>query len=642
MQSNGYTPHKEYRYKYPKELGNKLKPGTDFHGKMVTMLLEYSDMSQGHMSDRYPEWDAINNTLTAFIPSDDITNIKKSTGTSPLIVPVSYAQLQTLLTYMMSYFMNDPIFKYAPVGGDAHDRIGNALLEHNVHIQTKKAKMGLNFHTFFRDSYSVGFGVMVPIWDVKKQMVIRTRDVKDTGLFSFGRNRTEEYEDERIIYEGNKLYNVDPYTFFPDPNVSISNIQEAEYYSYLERTSYLTLQRMEDQEDDPAESLFNVKYLRDTEGLSKYFYASSRTKEKKDSSNKLSNTNSDTMVKTVDVMHYFVDLIPSDLGLTRSDDVETWLFSLAGDKIIIDAHEVKFEHGLKPIVTGSPDMDGYSISPTSRLEMMFPLQDTMDWLFTSHIANVKKALNDVMVVDPKKIYMQDLMNPKPGKLIRLKKSAWGEGVEKAIQQLKVTDVTGSHMRDTGIITDMIKQASAASDIASGNVDRTGERVSATEASNAFQSSVGRIQKDAMLFSLQAFDDLGLMLGANTIQFMSGSYRQQLTGDWAEIYAREMGGKTFAQYDSTDLDIHFDSSVNDTNRLLSQGSVEAWNVLYGNLLKNPEVAQGFDMAKIFMHLARSMGANNVHQFIKQQDVQIRPNEEVAARVQSGELTPVGNV
>jgi len=642
MSNSSYTPHKEYKYKYPKGLGNRLKPGSEFHGKLITMLLEYSDMSQSHMSSRYPEWDAINNTLTAYIPADDVTSIRKSTGTSPLIVPVSYAQLQTLLTYMMSYFMNDPIFKYAPVGGDAHDRIGNALLEHNVHLQTKKAKMGLNFHTFFRDSYSTGFGVMVPVWDVKKQLVIRTRQKKDPGLFSFGRPTTEEYEDERIIYEGNKLYNVDPYTFFPDPNVSISNIQDAEYYSYLERTSYLALQRMEDQEDDPSESLFNVKYLRDIDGKSKYFYSSSRTKEKTDTSSQLANTDSDTMVKIMDVMHYFVDLIPSEIGLSSSNDVATWLFSVGGDQIIIDAHEVTFEHGLKPIVTGSPDMDGYSISPTSRLEMMFPLQDTMDWLFTSHIANVKKALNDVMVVDPKKVYLQDLMNPKPGKLIRLKKSAWGEGVDKAIQQLKVTDVTGSHMRDTAVITDMIKQASAASDVASGNVERTGERVSATEASNAFQSSVGRIQKDAMLFSLQAFDDLGLMLGANTIQFMSGSYRQQLTGDWAEIYAREMGGDTVARYNQESLDIHFDSSVNDTNRLLSQGSIDAWNTLYGNLLSNPEVAQGFDMSKIFMHLARSMGANNVHEFIKNTQVQVQPNQQVADQAQAGNIVPVGTV
>ena len=640
MSVHGYTPHKTYKYKYPKGLGGRLKPGSDFHSKLVTMLLEYSDMSQGTISERYSDWDAINNTLTAFIPADDVKTIKKSTGSSPLIVPVSYAQLQTLLTYMMSYFMNDPVFKYAPVGGDAHDRIGANLLEHNIHFQTKKAKMGLNFHTFFRDSYSTGFGVMVPVWDVKKRSVLRTMETKDPGLFSFGRTRIEEIREESIIYEGNKLYNIDPYTFFPDPTVSISNIQDAEYYSYLERTSYLTLQKMEDGEDDPSESLFNVKYIRDIDGKSKYYYSSSRTKEKKDQNNLMFN-DSETMVKTVDVMHYFIDLIPSEVGLSRDNNVQTWLFSLAGDQVIIDAHQVEFEHGLKPIITGSPDFDGYSISPTSRLEMMFPLQDTMDWLFTSHIANVKKVLNDVLVVDPKKVYLQDLMNPKPGKLIRLKKSAWGEGVDKAIQQLKVTDATATHMRDTGIITDMIKQVSAASDIASGNVDRTGERVSATEASNAFQSSVGRIQKDAMLFSLQAFDDLGLILGGNTIQFMSGSYRQQLTGDWATIHMKE-AGVTEAQYDHSTLDIHFDVSVNDANRLLSKGSVDAWNTLYGNLLGNPEMAQNFDMAKIFMHLARSMGANNVHEFVRDQQVQVLPTEQVQAQRDAGNIVPVDQI
>ena len=626
-----------YRYRYPKGLGKKLKPGSKFHGELVAMLLEYTEASSSVMSGRYSDWDAINNTLTAYIPASEVENIKKSITSSPLIVPISYANLQTLLTYMMAFFMNSPVFKYDGVGGDSNDRVGAMMIEFMVHLQTKKQKMGLNFHTFFRDAYALGMGVMVPTWFTKARIVEREKAVMRRGFFGSYEN-TETVSEERIIYEGNKLYNIDPYTFFPDPNVSISNIQDGEAYAYLERTNLMALMR-EEVIGDP-DSIFNAQYLQHIDGISKYYYEGKVKAKKSDVISSASTT-----YRPIDVMHHFIDLIPNQVGLGKSNNVETWLFSLAGDTVIIDCREVVFDHGLKPIITGAPDFDGYSVSPTSRLEMMYPLQDTMDWLFTSHVANVKKALNDVLVVDPKMVYLQDLMNPKPGKLIRLKKAAWGQDVTKAIHQLRVTDVTQNHMRDTSVISDIIKQVSAASDPATGTLKQTGERVSASEANNAFQSSVGRIQKDAMIFALQAFEDLGMILASNTVQFMNNTYKYRLTGEWEKIWMEENKGATnaIASIDSSAMDINFDVSVNDSSRMLSSGNVDTLSNLYTALLGNPEMAAKFDMTKIFLQLARMSGVNNVHDFLQRpQAVQQLPTEEVIKQRDAGNIVPVGGL
>lgn len=628
-----------YRYRYPQGLGKKMDPNSKFHQDLVRMLTDMTDESQAHMSQRYSDWDAINNTLTAYIPTDEVNSIRKSIVSSPLIVPVSYANLQTLLTFMMSFFMNSPIFKYQGVGGDSHDRIGALLIEFLVHLQTRKQKMGLNFHTFFRDAYSLGMGVLVPSWFIKTRTVSRERAIIKKGFFG-SYESTETISEERTTYEGNKLFNVDPYTFFPDPNVSISNIQDGEFYAYLERSNLMALLK-EEVVGDP-DSIFNVRYLKHLDGISSYYYEGGKTKTKKLDTVISQGSN----LSPVDIMHHFVELIPSEIQfdgkkLGNSPNVELWLFSVAGDTVIIDARPIEADHGLKPIVTGAPDFDGYSVAPTSRLEMMYPLQDTMDWLFTSHIANVKKAINDMLVVDPKMVYLQDLMNPKPGKLVRLKKAAWGQGVDKAIHQLKVQDVTGGHIQDTGIISEMLKQVSAANDSATGNFNRSGERVSASEANNAFQSSVGRIQKDALVFALQAFEDLGMILASNTVQYMSNLYKYRLTGEWEKIYKEETGSVDgVAKFSPSDIDINFDVAVNDAHKMMSQGNVESWTSLFGQLLQNPEMAQEFDLMKIFMHIARTMGANNVHEFVKQKpDVKQLPTEEVIQQREAGNIVPV---
>jgi hypothetical protein len=51
----------------------------------------------------------------------------------------------------------------------------------------------------------------------------------------------------------------------------------------------------------------------------------------------------------------------------------------------------------------------------------------------------------MLIVDPSLINMADLEDPKPGKLIRMRRAAWGRGVENAVKQLNVNDITRQHI-----------------------------------------------------------------------------------------------------------------------------------------------------------------------------------------------------
>jgi hypothetical protein len=61
----------------------------------------------------------------------------------------------------------------------------------------------------------------------------------------------------------------------------------------------------------------------------------------------------------------------------------------------------------------------------SMLEQLKPLNDVLTWLFNSHFYNVRKALNDQFVIDPSRIMMRDALDPEPGRMMRLKPTAYG-------------------------------------------------------------------------------------------------------------------------------------------------------------------------------------------------------------------------
>jgi hypothetical protein len=119
----------------------------------------------------------------------------------------------------------------------------------------------------------------------------------------------------------------------------------------------------------------------------------------------------------------YVNLIPSEWELGSSDYPEKWFFKVAADDVIISCHRANHHHGLYPMAVASSEYDGYSMTPISRLEILKGLQGVLDWLFNSHVANVRKAINDVLIVDPYLVNINDLKDPEPGKLVRLRRPA---------------------------------------------------------------------------------------------------------------------------------------------------------------------------------------------------------------------------
>lgn len=599
-----------FDYEYPN--GLNFTPGSKLHDTLRDMILERAMESASHMSARHSSWTEMDKFLTAYkstsAEEQEVTELDSNKPVS-IVFPYSYAILETLLSYMIAAFFRDPIFRYEGYSPD--DVVGSILLQQVINLHANKFKIMLNLHTMFRDCFSYGLGVVAPIWKVHS----------------------------RGNFEGNALENIDPYLYLPDPNVPADKIQEGEYIGWVNHTNYMDLLI----EENDNEDIFNVKYLREISNKRTSVFST-------DNSGRNIRTGSirseSSTLSPVDEISMYIKIIPAEYSLGDSEVPEKWLFRLAADSVIISARPAEFNHDKYPIAVCSPDFDGYSSTPLSRLEILSGLQGVLDWLFNSHIANVRKAINDMFIYDPYLVNSNDLKDPKPGKLIRLRRPAWGKGVKDAVQQFSVNDVTRANIGDSTWIVQWMQKIGATDDATMGSLRQGGpERLTKAEFQGTSTGAVSRLERIARIIGLQAMQDIGEFFASHTQQMMSDDMYVKINGEWTGLLLEEFNdsisrGRMIIK--PKDLDVNYDVLVRDGSIPGSNYS-DIWIRMFETISKEPRLAQEFDIVKIFKHIARNAGAKNVNDFVRRGgsiNPQIMQDNQVEQQLQQGNITSIG--
>ena len=619
-----------YPYEYTDSLD--LKPGSPMHKRIITEVMTKARASHGVISNRFSSWRDIDRLLTTYVePSDADREVKNHDPNKPttIVFPYSYAVLETMLTYLSNAFFQDPIFRYE--GTSPEDTIGAMMLEMVVQKHCKRNKVALSLHTMFRDMLAYGIGPVAPGWDVREGMRRVTRSsgsFRDTMSRLMGRKPVETYENG-ILFEGNVLHNIDPYCVLPDPSVSAHNIQQGEFFGWIENTNLTTLLKREKTD----ENYFNVQYLQHIANKQIDF---SQNASARDAKHKISRDAMQDQTKLAQVVHMYIDLLPAEWNLGDSPYPEKWLFSVAAGEVVIQARPLALNHGMYPVTIAAPDYDGYSIAPVSKLETQYGLQHTLNWLFNSHITNVRKALNDMLVVDPYMINIKDLQTPEPGKLIRMRRPAWGRGVRDAVMQLDVRDVTQQHIGDASWIINWMNNLVGTDESMMGSMRQGGpERLTKAEFMGTRQSSMSRLEHMAKVVSMQAMQDIAYFFASHTQQLMSQETYVNTVGEWEARLKKEYGldiKNNRMKIKPEDLLIEYDVEYRD-GTIPSSDSAAVWLELFTVVAEHPELNQRFDITRIFEKIARAHGEKNVQEFYR-----IVPDEQVMNEVNKGNLVP----
>jgi hypothetical protein len=620
-----------FDYAYPK--GLNLKPGTKLHDDLVDKIIKRATDSATNMSNRFESWQKIDQTLTTYIDlSDDEKklNVKDASKPVSIVFPHTYAILETILGYLISAFFQEPIFRYEGVGPD--DTIGAIMMEKIIDLQVNRARMILGLHTQWRDCLAYGFGVLAPSWHIEKGY----KTVKKTKSRWFGPDENYKAFEEAVLFEGNQVSNIDPYLCLPDPDRPITEVNKSEYFGWIENTNYYDLLSLERDDD----SYFNVKYLQALANKRTSIYTADNSgRNAKIDTLKI---NDNTYTKPTDIIHKYVKIIPKEWKIGDENYPKIYLFSIASDKVLIRMQPLGLTHGQIPICIAAPDYDGYSINPISRLEILYGMQHTLDWMFNTHVANVRKAINDTIIYDPYLLNSNDLKDPKPGGLVRLRKAAWGRGVKDTFAQLGITDVTRGHIADAELIKHAMEKVGGVDASSMGSLRQGGpERLTGAEFRGTQAGTFTRLERIARIIGVQSMQPLGYMLAHHTQQFMSEEVYMNMSGRWQETLMKEYQAtdpNNKIKVSPFDILVDYDLKVRDGS--VPGGNYSAvWVKMFEVLANHQELLQTFDIAKIFTHIARNEGAKNVESFLR---IRQQPTEQVQQQVQDGNLIPTSEL
>lgn len=635
---DSYYTMNSYDYSYPE--GLDLRPGSELHTKLRNAIWQRARASRNEIQKRYSYWREIDRTLTTYV---DLTEsekaLKESDPTKPvtIVFPYTYSMLEALLTYLSMAFFQEPMFQYE--GVEDSDVIGAMLMEMVIKLHCIKNKVVLPIHTVLRDSLCYGIGIAIPEW----RQLYGKRPVRSSvvTLSEFGQTTTNNVDMiESLLFEGNALSNIDPYMWLPDPTVSSVDIQKGEYLGWVERSNYMTLLNDESKLNS---NLFNVRYLKEKKNRRSVFALDQSDRQTRHGgSSHLTHDMSGTL-NPIDIIKMYITIIPKDWELSDSEYPEKWYFELASDDIIIACEKADHNHGLYPIAVASPEFDGYSPTPIGRLEVLYGLQHTLDFMFSSHVANIRKSLNDMLVVDPYLVNIEDLKDPKPGKLIRLRRPAWGRGVDKVVQQLAITDITRANIADSAYITQWMDRISGADQSMQGALRMSGpERLTMGEFQGTRSSAVSRLQRLAMLIGVQFMQDIGTLFAAHTQQYMSQDTYVKIVGKYEQQLNSVFGKKERVRVTPYDLAISYDLIVRDGS-IPGGNFSQSWIELFKVIGTTPELMQQFDITRIFMYIANQFGAKNVEDFkrtVDQTNVNVLPDNIVESQARAGNFVPVG--
>lgn len=587
-------------------------------------------------SDYLDNWRKAEETALAYLPEREVDAARRNSreGGLPqyttIQIPYSYAVLMTAHTYWTSVFLaRNPIFQYTGRHGESQQKV--QALEAVVDYQVMVGRQMPVLYTWLYDVGKYGHGLIGLYWD--EETTTSTAIEMTGGNEALNIAPTKVQTTRKIrSYAGNKIYNIDPKDFIWDVRVPLKNFQSGEFAGVRRTLGWNEIVRRK------------VKgYYFNIDNITSSAVPPTDDGRSSNGSEQLNRPDSDFFTdegegsdkirrrpSAVGLIELVIEIIPKEWGgLSPSEEPEKWVFTVTRDfKTLIGVQPHGAYHGRFPYIGLSCDPEGYGLTNRGVLEVLQPVQNTVDWLLNSHFYNVRAALNNRYVVDPSRLVMKDLLDPKPGGIVRLKPQAYGTDPKLAFMQVPIVDVTQSHVPNIQAMIAFGERAIGVNDQLMGMLNAGGGRKTATEVRTSTTFGVNRLKTSAEYFSATGWDDLSRQIVQNTQQYYNSEWEFRVAGD----LLRE-SGMGFLKVTPDQIAGYYDFvPVDGTLPIDRYAQANLWRELMTQMQTVPEVALRYDWGRIFEWVAGLAGLKNVGQF----KVQIAPDEALLQQAKLGNV------
>ena len=188
--------------------------------------------SEEAMSRFYGRWRVSEMKYQAFIDLPDwekelkrLSDKGEPAKMVSITVPYSFSVLNTIVTYLVHVFCgNTPMF---PVSSDKSAYVDSAqYMEQVLQYNCNHTRMIKHLFQFFNDACMYGVGIIRNQWKVEKKLRTSWLETSSLGFggLSMGPKKWIRSRSKRTVFEGNEVCSIDPFMFFPDPRVPMSEV----------------------------------------------------------------------------------------------------------------------------------------------------------------------------------------------------------------------------------------------------------------------------------------------------------------------------------------------------------------------------------------------------------------------------------
>lgn len=606
--------------------------GGALHQKVIEGFKNRLRMArEAQQKDQAQKWRDAEDTFMMYMPETDVDQVRKAGRSSGLPayttikVPYSYAMLLTSHTYYTSVFLSrNPVFQMQGRHGESQN--AETMMESLLDYQLNTGNNMPALFMWLLDVGKYGHGVLGHYWDEETFSLSQFVDEPVTflGVPLPGQTKKTLRTTVEKGYVGNRLYNIRPQDFYFDPRLPLARFQEGEFCVVYDCVGWNKIASGE-----ANGRYFNIAQIsKDKTSASGTWDGSSTQMNLPGKDNILTMLEGDKPSRVV-VHEFHWEIIPSALGLGNSSRPEKWVFSIANETTVISAQPLGLRHNKYPFDILPFEVDMYSLFSRGMLEILDPMNQTMEWLLNSHFFNVRSALNNQFLVDPSQVVMKDLEDPEPGKLIRLKPAAYGKDVRSMIQQFQVQDITRSNLNDTDVIGQLAQRLVGVTDNVMGMMNNGGRRT-ATEVRTSSTFGINRLKTNCEWFSSMGFGPLSAKLVMSTQQLYDMQRKYRIVGDMAQW------GEKYLNVNPSDIQGFFDFvPVDGTMPIDRFAQANLWQQMLGSISKIPQIMMSYDIPKIFGFVAQLSGIKNINQF----RVQVVPDGQLQNQATAGNVVPM---
>lgn len=621
-----------------------LLPGTAKAQKIHRIIRENIDLSHNHIAQMFPLWDELEMSYRAWRPTDDQDRESlKMHGVKKIIIPIQFATIQTMLTFLMEiYTALKPVLRVR--GTDPSTMKKSRVMEVALDYDYRGNRGYFMLQQWFFNMCRYGYSPMRNTWGTKSVI----RQVYTPGPPSLFTAGGQEYRvpgpaqltrDTFTVFEGNKWEVIDNRNWFPDPRWPLARFQEGVFCAERDMIHDHDLYEM-----DRADLFFNIDAVKDSGNRASDGTGIFPTDHRRDRYQSRTSLEVSLTEAKKNRMHLnesiVMRVIPRDLELSTDDRPQDWLFNLVDDYAICRAEPSpflpRFPYG---IIESYPDV--LAFIGQGVMELTQPLAAHLSFLFNSHMQNVRKAVNDRFLADPSRINIDDFLDP-DNSIVRLLPGAYGTNPADALQQLAVVDITKQHFGDAQQLMDFWKTIMGTSEHMFGQISEG--RRTAFELQGVFRQAGARMKMMADLMSSEGVAPLTEMMAITRQENMTMEQFMEVAGQTAVDLGVDpseiVDGFLKVRKDHLTGVFHYPAEEG----VLPQNRTAMAEMLQKTLdmvAQNPFLAQVFDPVQIFREMIRQGGMHNIDDFLRQglrAEVAIMTPDQIAQLYSKGDIVP----